>query len=131
MKSETIKSSPNFEIAMIIWGFSKDSLQIYVNVSPEATILTFFKIKQFNFLCVVKESTSLNLQPWKKDTISIKEVLLKWGHFERAKLSLKHCLSRWYGMLSKRSFPKRYCESLLVKGLQSNSLSNLEDDRII
>ena len=29
----------------------------------------------------------------KKDTLAIKEVLLKWGHIEREKLSIKFCQS--------------------------------------
>ena len=43
-------------------------------------------------------------------------------------LSLKCCQSLEQKLCF---FPKRYCESLLVKGLQSYSLSNFEDDKIV
>ena len=35
------------------------------------------------------ETTMEPTQPHKKDTPAIKEVLLKWGHFKRAKAILK------------------------------------------
>ena len=38
-------------------------------------------------------------------------------------------LSRNYVNKRFKTFPKRYCESLYVKGLQSYSPSNIEDDK--
>ena len=64
-----------------------------------------------------------------KDPYNI-STIWKWGHFDKTKLVFKMLPVSWSGNMSTEEvqiFPKRYCESLRVKGMQSYKMSKLVD----